>query len=175
LGGGLGAMPLGNNILSKSTMKILILFFSFLILLLTDVNCQIYHQLVSRNPDSKFNAVIDNENWIGECYLCFLDDKEIIYFYPNDKYHHLAIYLNFDGVGEYAIKDSTAALVKAGAIDILMGIYYSNGNPENKIVITKYDEKNEFVEGYFQFSYNYISKEVNCKSNYFKAYFYRNK
>ena len=156
-------------------MKLLILFLSYLFLFLSNVNGQVYHQLAGRNSDSKFNAVIDNENWIGECYLCFLEDKECIYFYPNDKYHHLAINLNFEGVGEYTINDSSAALVKVGAVDILMGIYYSNGNPENKIVITNFDEKNEFVEGYFQFSYNYNSKVVNCKSSYFKAYFFRNK
>ena len=156
-------------------MKLLILFFSFLFLFLSNVNGQIYHQLAGRNSDSNFNAVIDNENWIGECYLCFLEDKECIYFYPNDKYHHLAIFLNFDGVGEYVIDDSTAALVKKSGNDLLNGIYYSNGNTENKIVITNYDMKNEFVEGYFQFSYNYNSKVVNCKSSYFKAYFFRNK
>ena len=156
-------------------MKLLILFISFLLVLLTDVNGQINRQLTGRNPNSRFSAVIDNDNWVGECYLCFLEDNECIYFYPNYKYHHIAIFLDFNGVGEYAINDSTAALVKADAVDILMGIYYSNGNPENKIIITNYDEKNEFVEGHFQFSYNYNSKVVNCKSNYFKAYFYRNK
>lgn len=158
-------------------MKYFILVFTFMILVFGDCYSQVSKQrIVNPNPDAKFTATVDNINWIGECSLCFNNEEETyLCFTPYDYYDHITIKIKFNGIGEYPLIDSAAALVRTNGGDVLNGIFYSFGDSYDKVNITYYDEENKFVEGNFQFKLKRGSKIIYSESKNFRAYFFYSK
>ena len=148
-----------------------------MILVFTDCYSQISkHHLVRPNPDSKFTAIVDNVNWTGECSLsCNTDKEDYLCFTPNDFYDHITIKIKFNGTGEYSLLDSTAALVRTLEGDVFTGIYYSFGDPDDKVCISYYDQKNNFVDGNFQLKFKKGSNIIYAESKKFRAYLFSNK
>ncbi len=157
-------------------MKLLLLIFFFFIIQHLDGNCQNIRTLAKINPDSKFTAIVDDENWEGESSLSFIsEDIQYLYFIPYYKDDHIAVKINFNGIGEYLLLDSAATLVKTIGGDVIRGIYYSSGNPDDKIIISNYNEHDGFVDGYCHFTFNRGASVINVNSKYFRAYFINKK
>jgi hypothetical protein len=124
------------------------------------------------NPDAKFTATVEDENWFGESSLYFNSDNfQNLYFIPYNFDHHIAVKIKFDGIGEYQLSDSAAVLVKTLGGDVFNGIYYSFENPDDKVIITTLNEAKGFVEGTFQFILKGNSKIIEANSPKFRAYF----
>ena len=157
-------------------MKFIILIFSLFVLFFSDINCQNRHQFANPNPEAKFTALVDNQNWVGECFPCFTPEEEqYLCFYPYDYDNHIVVKIKYNGIGEYSLLDSVATLVKTIGGDVLNGIFYSFGDPNDKVVITHYDETNKFIDGYFQFKLKRSPNIIYSESKQFRAYFFNSK
>ena len=79
--------------------------------------------------------------------------------------------IDFTGVGEYVISDSSAILTETVGGDVLIGEYYSINNNDNKLIIDKYDEIAGTIEGTFNFKIKKQALNIDIKSGVFKANF----
>ena len=150
---------------------------SVMILTFADCYAQVNRQLVANpNSDAKFTAIVNNINWVGECSLCINAEKEdCLVFTPNDYYDHISIKIKFNGIGEYSLPDSAAAFVNTIGGDVLNSIFYSNGDLNDKVCITYYDKKNNFVDGNFQLKLKNGSNIIYAESKKFRAYYFQSK
>lgn len=122
-------------------------------------------------PDARFIAIVSNDIWLGDAVLSFgNNDSVMFYFSPDRYYHHIAVKVKFEGLGEYQLPDSAAVLVKTVVGDVLNGLYYSNGIPENRIIITDKNDESGFVKGKFHLVLkNCCDSEIKISSSHFKA------
>lgn len=119
-----------------------------------------------------FTAKVGQENWEGECYLDFSkEDKQNLFLIPDNQESYLIIMIDFTGVGEYAISDSSAILMETVGGDVSIGEYYSINNTDNKLIIDKYDEIAGTIEGSFNFKIKKQALIIDIKSGVFKANF----
>ena len=151
-------------------MRIVIL--TILIFFVTVFNLNSQSRIIADpNPEAKFTATVEDENWVGESSLSFNSDKfQYLYFIPYNFDHHIVVYIKIDGIGEYQLSDSAAVLVKTIGGDVFNGIYYSFGNPDDKVIITTLNEAEGFVEGTFHFILKGCCKIIEANSPKFRAY-----
>ena len=150
----------------------LFLIVSFSLLSLYSLYSQNAKSRENLNSDSRFEAIVDNCKWEGETSI-YLDAENYrcFYFYPDNLDDHITIRTKCLAIGDYKLSDSSVVLLRTIRGDVLNGIYYSSGNTEDKLVISKVDYKNGFVEGSFYCKLKLGDNVIDINSASFKSYF----
>ncbi len=149
--------------------KVLIIIVLFIIVL---AGCNNENCAGSSDDEYHFSAKVGQEYWEGECYLDFAnEDKQNLFLVPESQENYLRIMIDFEGVGEYVISDSSAVLTETIGGDVLIGEYYAIGNNNSKLIIDKYDAVEGIVGGRFDFKIRKQSSIIDVKEGEFSANF----
>lgn len=151
-------------------MKIYLIITAVFIMIMAGCNNDNY----TGNSDDEyhFNAKVGQESWEGECYLDFAnEDKQNLFLVPYNRQEYIIITIDFNGIGEYAISDSSAVLVETVGGDVLIGEYYSVDNLNNNLKIDNYDDITDVINGTFSFKIRKQLINIDVKSGEFKANF----
>lgn len=149
--------------------KNLIVLAAFILLL---AGCNNENCPVSSDFEYYFTAKVGQEIWEGECYLDFAnEDRQNLFLIPDNNQNYLIAKINFNGIGEYFLSDSSVILIETDGGDVISGRYYSISNPDNTLNIEAYDETMSVINGSFNFKIRKQSITIDVTSGEFKANF----
>ena len=134
--------------------------------------CQRDYNVISPKNEYNFNAIVGNEEWQGDCYLDFANaNYQNLFLSPNNNYNYIRVKFNFNGIGEYILNDSCAALEETIGGDVHFGTYYSYSNIDDKLVISHYDKTEKTITGLLNFKLKKDSTIIRVNSDFYNAWF----
>ena len=72
---------------------------------------------VSYSHEFDFIAKVGEESWIGESYLDFANyDRQHLFLVPDNQGAYLVVRIDFRGIGEYPLSDSSAVIWKLSVV-----------------------------------------------------------
>jgi len=150
------------------------MFLLFVIPLLS--SCQNGNNPVDNNNEFIFTAKVGNNNWQGKSYLDFANDNEqALFLMPDENFNYLVISFKFNGIGEYNISNSKAALVETIGGDVIKGKYHSSSQQNDVLIIDYFDENKGIIKGTFNFKIVKQSSTIDVTGGNFTANFINNK
>lgn len=153
-------------------MKNILTILLTLITLLLISNCDNCKNSVQSKYEFYFNAMVGDEAWSGKCYLDFGNETSQGLFCISDQTDaYLRIEVNFSGIGHYQLPDSSAQLFEMVGGDVLLGEYYSTGEPDDILNIHYYDDYLGIIKGTFILKIKKEEEIIHVQSDEFIANF----